>query len=178
MKAKKPIISWFPNEILQNDIDYYTSNKENALEKLGVEPTDTDFQIDEQTLKERIEELIYADEQFILELAWESEMDYLSEYLDKINPDGYWVASIENFGWRSTSGYSYIRTDEGKECSAIQLLRKVLPDTDNHFYVYKHKRGIKINNYHHDSPSGREWYYLIPIKSSTFFNETYHRRSA
>ena len=44
------------------------------------------------------------------------------------------------------------------------FLRQVLPKkTECNFYVYPHGEvGLAINNYHHDSCTGREWYYAAP----------------
>jgi len=63
-----------------------------------------------------------------------------------------------NFGWREIGGHKLMSTDDGTD-----FLLQILPDTDCTFYIYAYgDDGLKINNFHHDSPTGREWYYALP----------------
>ena len=101
----------------------------------------------------------------------EFEWDYLLEELDElpkeVNPEGYWYCEVENFGWRNQSGHAYIEFKSGRE-----MLCKVLPKTDCSFNIFREENIIKIQNYHHDSPTGNEWYTLTPISSEQFENQT------
>ena len=75
--------------------------------------------------------------------------------------DNYWYAEVANFGWRSQNGSKVFKASNGTE-----LLSEVLPNTDCTFYIHrsKDKRSnvIKIQNFHHDSPVGNEWYTIRP----------------
>jgi len=51
----------------------------------------------------------------------------------------------------------YFAADNGQD-----FLRAILPDCSCAFYVYRNGEGFAINNYHHDSPVGKEWYYILP----------------
>lgn len=84
---------------------------------------------------------------------WESLLAELGAWMTKANPDGVWIAEVENFGWRSQSGKADFRAFKGDE-----LLQHVLPKTDNHFKIFKRGKTLRIQNYHHDSPMGKEWY--------------------
>lgn len=65
-----------------------------------------------------------------------------------------WYAQMVGFGWKKLSGEKTFFANCGSA-----LLRKTLPDTENHFRVYKTDTGFAINNVHHDSPIwGVEWY--------------------
>jgi len=100
------------------------------------------------------------------EIAWDDLLLNLQAYLNKINPLGYWKASVKNFGWRNLDGQKRFFADTTKN-----FLRVILPDCDCHFNIYKNgKRGIAIQNYHHDSPTGNEWYYIYPITEKEFEN--------
>ena len=90
----------------------------------------------------------------------------LTELLRRKNRDGYWVGEVKNFGWRSQSGAGFFRLDSAKD-----IFQKVLPQTDCHFRVFNYGKGIAIQNYHHDSPVGNEWYYLVPATKKQIDDE-------
>jgi len=107
------------------------------------------------------------EEQYIRDLSedyffWEESWDYMLEQLEalmhKVNPDcDSWYCEVDNFGWQSQAGFKYFSAKDGSE-----FLKAVLPDTDNTFNIYKTENGLAINNFHHDSGFGKEWYYLYP----------------
>lgn len=98
---------------------------------------------------------------------WEELTDDLTELIAERNPDGRWYAEVSNFGWRSLNGWSEFRAVEGEE-----FLQAVLPDTPCNFKVFAWgEDGFAIQNYHHDSPVGREWYYIRPIEPCTYCGE-------
>ncbi len=79
----------------------------------------------------------------------------LSEYLDKVSKYGVFYVSVKNFGWQSKSGHKAF-----KAIDATKFLQEILPDTDCHFRIYynENHNQINIQNFHHDSPCGNEWY--------------------
>lgn len=91
---------------------------------------------------------------------WECFCDDLSELLNSLNRHGKWHATVENFGWQKLSGYTNIKTNDGQK-----FLSKLLPKTDCSFKVFVEGKGfgryIKIQNFHHDSPVGNEWYTIV-----------------
>jgi hypothetical protein len=98
--------------------------------------------------------------------AWElmsGELGYYLYYTLEIK-EHYWYAEVSNFGWRGQSGSAWIDAE-----GANDLLYKILPKTENHFNIYKYtlygRKGFAIQNFHHDSPMGKEWYYVIPLTS-------------
>ena len=98
-----------------------------------------------------------------IEFEWEYLLEELDELLKEVNPEGYWYCEVENFGWRNQSGHAYLKFDTGRE-----MLCKVLPKTDCSFNIFREKNNIRIQNYHHDSPVGNEWYELTPITSKQY----------
>jgi hypothetical protein len=92
------------------------------------------------------------------EFEWDDLVLNLTSIMKQKNPDGYWNARVENFGWRKLEG----RTDTFKAMTGEQLLFKILPATECSFRIYHHgKNGFAINNVHHDSPMwGVEWYFI------------------
>jgi hypothetical protein len=91
--------------------------------------------------------------------------DYLTDNLTKLMEKvakGYtqstvWIGDVSNFGWRGLDGSKTFKATDGKE-----LLREVLPDTNCYFNIYRGRHTIRIQNFHHDSPMGKEWYYIRP----------------
>jgi hypothetical protein len=88
---------------------------------------------------------------------WRDLCGALTEMMEQRNPNGWWYAEMENFGWRKLDGHKAFRAGTGEK-----LLRQILPDTECTFHVYDYAggRGFAINNFHHDSPVGKEWYYV------------------
>lgn len=98
------------------------------------------------------------------QIEWEDLKSNLTTIMDKINVKnsykGYWIAEVTNFGWRSLNGAKSFKADTGEK-----LLQEVLPDTDCHFKIFVDYRRskIRIQNFHHDSPMGAEWYNIKPM---------------
>ena len=87
------------------------------------------------------------------EFDWECMTDCFTDILTKFNPKGGWHAEVEGFGWRGISGHKDFRATTG-----AQFLQNILPHTECRFNIFKEKNAIKLQNYHHDSPVGNEWY--------------------
>lgn len=99
-----------------------------------------------------------CNDQDLMDWEWESLLQVLTDKLHDINPRGYWHAEVENFGWRRLSGYSDFRADDGKT-----FLQEILPNTDCTFKIFLEAGNtVKIQNFHHDSPTGNEWYTIRP----------------
>lgn len=55
------------------------------------------------------------------------------------------------------------------------LLRNILPNTDNEFSIFQLKKdGFAINNKHHDNQEGDEWYYILPACRDGFHRDWWH----
>lgn len=87
---------------------------------------------------------------------WEDLLDSLGEKLKEINPTGRWHAEVKNFGWRSQNGWNEFDADDAKT-----FLHKILPNTDCTFRIFiDPDKTLRLQNFHHDSPCGNEWYYI------------------
>ena len=111
--------------------------------------------------KEKITNRVMSDSDLI-RCAWNSEMEYLTGQMMDINPGGVWFAEVVGFGWDEMSGASGFEASTGEK-----LLEQILPKTDCTFNVYEmvDDKGCKylaLNNFHRDSPIGKEWYYIYP----------------
>jgi len=97
---------------------------------------------------------------------WEYLCEALTELMKKISYrnyyDNYWYVEVVNFGWRERSGHKYFKADTGRE-----LLQAILPRAHCTYKIFRPKDRrtplIKIQNYHHDSPVGKEWYNIWPM---------------
>ena len=91
-------------------------------------------------------------------MEWDYLTNTLTEILKNLNPDSAsWYAEVTSFGWRGLDGYSYFTAETG-----AGFLRQVLPDTECTFTIFADGPGLAIQNSHHDSPMGREWYHIYP----------------
>ncbi len=138
---KEPIISWDTAQIEADEVRYLT----------------TEEGLSEEEARERL----YNSD--IYSSQWDFLIESLTEVMRKITKNNTykdrWKVQVNNFGWRSLNGEAEIRAETGRE-----LLEKVLPKTDCTFNIFKHGRnGLKIQNFHHDSPMGNEWYYITPM---------------
>ncbi len=66
--------------------------------------------------------------------------------------------SAEESGWRKVL----------KASNGAGFLREILPKTHCHFYIFNYGKGLAIQNFHHDSPVGKEWYYVVPSTERMF----------
>lgn len=127
-------IEWNELEIIQNEVNSLLENKlaDDESEAWNIASADPD----------------------IFSFAWDFLTKQLTDELQTINPSGYWSASVVNFGWRKLKGNTSFYADD-----AQTFLNELLPKTDCTFKVYiEHSGIIRIQNAHHDSPTGDEWY--------------------
>lgn len=95
----------------------------------------------------------------LLRLEWEYLCDHITELMEERDLDSEPLhIEVSNFGWRRLSGKKLCWAEDG-----ATLLQKTLPDTENFFDIYGYDKGLAINNRHHDSPWGREWYYITAV---------------
>ena len=88
---------------------------------------------------------------------WESAMWSIDSVVKRNSHQG-WHATVNNFGWRRLNG-----TKDFRAGTAADLMGAILPNCSCSGTVYRYGRnGLAVNNYHHDSPSGDEWYYVVP----------------
>jgi hypothetical protein len=92
--------------------------------------------------------------------AWDDLIYELMEILKKKSPTGNWHIEVKNFGWRNLNGEKDFHVD-----NARAWLCNILPDTQCKFKIHNYGRGLAIQNFHHDNPTGNEMYYCLPRKS-------------
>ncbi len=96
---------------------------------------------------------------------WQDMLEDLDALMGEFNDSNEWVCRVENFGWRKTHG---LKTFKAKRPDL--LLREILPKTDNTFKIFRRRHKyenakcaineIVIQNWHHDSCTGDEHYYI------------------
>jgi len=174
MPDKELLLSWSRSEILESavkcrfenifEFGYKIDGDKDFAKCLQAADGDTTLCsdiIDSYGLRDKLEEYWYSylsEDYLYWELEWEHTVDYLTELINERSPTGYWRVDMTNFGWREQDGWKELYADTGAE-----FLRQVLPKTDCTFYVYSAgEGGLAINNFHHDSIWGKEWYYATP----------------
>src|SRR3990167_8216641 len=94
-----------------------------------------------------------------LQFQWDEFIADFTQQMQTKNPDGNWDVVVKNFGWMKQCGIKELNDIT----TGSDLLAEILPNTECHFKIYHHQDdGFKINNFHHDSPYGSEWYYVLP----------------
>lgn len=140
----KPIIKWSQYDIINQEATY--RQKELKRTNQPIVPIEILYQQ-------------IADEPWFLSDSWNEMLKQLSDFMERKNPSRKWLCKVKNFGWRKIDGHKEFECDSGQE-----FLRNILPDTDCTFNIYHFKmKGFKIQNFHHDSPTGNEWYYIVPL---------------
>ena len=151
----KKLIQYDLDEYRENYLDYWKQNKDDC--PYGVYKND-----------DELRNAIY-DDYDLPQWHWDEVVEYLSELMSEKQKkyDGvYWKATVKNFGWRNSDGYKYFKAEDGEE-----FLREILPICDCTFHIFNWKNGFCIRNWHHDSPMGNEYYYVVPIKEVTYEKE-------
>ena len=100
------------------------------------------------------EELVWAREDFNRDLT---------RIMSSKNIIGLWGAMVSKFGWQKRDGRLKFEAVTGQE-----LISKLLPNTECRFKVYNYGPGLAIQNWHHDQPTGSEWYYIKPLSRRAF----------
>lgn len=77
-----------------------------------------------------------------------------------------YLIKAKNLGWKNASGIKI----ESLDCTQ-DLYSKVLPNTDVTIDVFKEANAIRVKCYHHDSPTGED-YYIHPINQQTLLDLT------
>lgn len=138
------------NRVLSWDIHQITKDWVNLLIESG------EFTDEDKALEETCEDV-----DAIAAAEWENLCREFGKLLS--NADAVWYIEVNNFGWRALNGDQILHLD-GKDNREIgqNALQKILPETACTFYVHEYGEngGLAIQNFHHDSPCGREWYYL------------------
>lgn len=107
---------------------------------------------------------------FVLEgyTSEDVELTKLQEMIyKKKNKCNCWKVTVENFGWQKKNGHKYI-----KAYLALALINSILPDTHCTFKIFNCGRGFAVQNFHHDSPTGDEMYYVMPVSGKEYFENT------
>jgi len=119
-----------------------------------------EYLMTEEGMSEKEAEASASEDSDIYDFEWEYVTESLTELMNRIGKGTTeWVATVTGFGWRSLDGTLAMSVKDGAE-----MLRKVLPDTENTFTLYDMGDHIKINNAHHDKPTGGEIYEIRPVK--------------
>lgn len=95
-------------------------------------------------------------------IYWDDLLINLSDEMDNIARRnkyfGYWIAEVTNFGWLNRDGMK-----EFKATDSSDFLAEILPKTDCTFQIFRKANELKIRCWHHDSPTGNEYYYIRPM---------------
>lgn len=139
-----PVLSWDSDDIARNQVEFLLETGEAASE--------------DEAYRQ-----VWADHDFFV-FEWECLTDTLSGLLNRFNPAGFWQAEVANFGWCRQNGYATFKAEDGRS-----FLRSVLPDTECSFKVFVDTDNtIRIQNFHHDSPTGAEWYTIKAMTAEAF----------
>ena len=120
-----------------------------------------------------------------LQFATNCEWEYLIESLTEVINEGfsgYGHDTVASFGWLSVDGEQEFFAEEGAD-----FLHHLLPHTDNHFKIFlvdspgfavdwadgigRSLKMLKVQNYHHDSPMGNEWYTGMDVGETSICSE-------
>jgi hypothetical protein len=91
---------------------------------------------------------------------WALFLESFQDHIDGMTPENCrWLATVENFGWQKLGGEKEFKAEDAEE-----LLQQILPKTECHFKIWIDMAGqkIRLQNFHHDSPTGDEIYTIRP----------------
>lgn len=169
------LITWDESDIVDGQVEYilqdpisnlqeYHISNNKTLYKIWIQANENveefmqqvDAQGLENELKDTIRNDVYQDSD-LFAMQWDEDMAYLSEILEKKNPEGHWYVTGKDLGWQKREGYKYVDTNDGAE-----FIREIAPETtDISFEISDYGTdGLYIRLSHHDAPTG-ESYYVI-----------------
>ncbi len=145
MKDKREaLLYWDECDIVSEESKYRMEHKE-------------DFFYPNDITEEKIREDIWKDSSWWMDqytFFYEALTELIQERQKRYSNKN-WLVTMHNFGWRGTNGWKILEADNGED-----FLQGILPKAQCTFYIFPYqKTGLKIQNFHHDSPVGNEWYY-------------------
>jgi hypothetical protein len=115
-------------------------------------------------------------DQFLYDDFWDSVYEAVGSLVRERDEAAYklnrnlrsWYCEVSGFGWRQQSGYKVFDVEGGDapdHAIGTEFLREILPNTDCTYWVFDDLdgAGLKIENAHHDAPTGGEWYHCVPL---------------
>jgi len=113
-----------------------------------------------------------------IRFSWDMFTEGLTEILDRIFPKGEVACKVKCFGWRGCDGF----LETFKFQNGSGLLNKILPQAECTFKIHERRDSIyghhlAIQNFHHDSPVGNEWYYVARSKYATQIQNEVEKRT-
>ena len=94
-----------------------------------------------------------AQDSDIFNFEWDCMTGSLANTMEEMFKDEIrFCCEVSNFGWRHLNGYKFFTANNGQE-----LLSAILPKTDCTFKIYRAGDTLKINNSHHDAPTGETY---------------------
>lgn len=151
-KVGRLVTEWDEVDVVDGEVKYRLENWDEAAS--GPKPSE------EEARKDVLED------DTVFEFAYEAMLEEMTALMMKKNKGPYWYAEVKNFGWQSLSGHRVFKAEKGRE-----FLLAILPKTDCRFKVFNCVKGIAVQNWHHDSPVGKEWYRVMPISEERFLAE-------
>jgi hypothetical protein len=138
-QAQRTYIGWDSAQVTQSQADF--------------------LQSEDPTLSDTDAFMKACEDSFLQEDAYNDFIEDLNTELSKRKfKSNKWYATVTGFGRRGLSGEATFMADNGRD-----FLRGILPDTDCSFKVYTdNPKKLSIQNWHHDSPMGNEWYEVSP----------------
>lgn len=157
-KVGRQIIGWDENEITDIEVEDRLENWQEYYPDECFDEKNNPCCPSEETIREKV-----CYDRDLFAFAWESLIEFLTETISRKNASGFWKIIMNNFGWRNLDGHKYFHADNGEN-----MLRGILPKCDCTFRVFNFRKGLAVQNFHHDSPMGNEWYYLTPVSEKTY----------
>jgi hypothetical protein len=161
MVEKKPDLEWNELSEIESEIKYRIENKSDFYDG-EPEPTDDEIRTEIENncdiINHAYDDFLYFFQELINKIA--------SKYTEEF----YWVAEVQGFGWRGQSG----GLDVFYETDARKLLGKILPNCDCTYKIFMNRTGFELQNFHHDSPTGNEWYTIRHITLKEFMKSEFY----
>ena len=145
-----PYITWDTSEIYAREVEHLQS-----------EDYASDHDLEKPLTEAEAESQVQGDP-WAYDNEWDYVIECLGELMKEMNPDEHgWHVNVEGFGWRNLDGWTEFETMDAGE-----FLRKILPDTECTFQIFKREdkedgKTLYIRNWHHDSPMGESYYVRV-----------------
>ena len=114
------------------------------------------FLMEEEDVSEAVARSMTELDQELYTFEWEHIVEELTEWMNKINPDGKpWCVEGHEMGWQHRSEEMMLPYNDAT--TGQELLNRILPRTENTFTIYYNGEDLRIKNAHHDAPMGETY---------------------
>jgi hypothetical protein len=110
------------------------------------------YLMEEEKMSEEEAQKSASNDEFIYQDSWECLKESLWEVLEKLSPDGNFIADGRDMGWRGLSGNKAFYAED-----VDSFIQEMFPKCDFSIWFWDYEDQIQFRVSHHDAPTGERY---------------------